>query len=481
MKFLRSLETKAYEGDPTGPPRWLGHAQRSTIAGQPPWLNWSTLRAVTDGYERDPYVFRAIHAIAVAISRLPVVLRQDDPWHGTILDTTEDPLLQILNRRANGIEFGSAFRYRLVTQLFLSKRGVFVERVKSNGGKLLGLHLLPPDATYPIAPTAQELRDNPNALVSRFDVKLPGLPILQVPADDVCWIRWPHPIDAYSGVTPMESLGLSIDTSFYARLHNRTFLANDGRPGGVLALKGRLSSDEQAELQSRFGGKQPAGRTSVISVEDASYLDMAATPREMAYGELRGAMKEEILMGVGTPESMAGNASGRTFANADAERENWYVDDVLPNAELIGQALSIWTAGGEEDDNVVGYDTSKIAVLQRFERDRLSFALQEFLAGTRTRTEYRLAAGREPLTPEELGDLYGAAPVADPTGSGKLTPALGAGTPALGPGQQEKPPPKPVSVALPSPSLGGIKSEPPPFAPATGHSVQAVLRKRRHL
>lgn len=476
MKFLSTLETKAVQGDPTGPPRWLGSAQRTSTPGQAPWLGWSTLRATTDAYEREPYVFRSIHALAVAISRLPVVLRKDDPWNGEILDTTEDPLLQVLNRRANGMEFGTAFKYRLVTQLMLSKRGIFVERIKSNGGKLLGLHLLDPDCTHPITPTMEELRADPSLMVSRYDVKLPGLPTFEVPAEDVCWIRWPHPINVYSGVTPIESLGLSIDTAFYARLHNRTFLANDGRPGGVLALKGRLSPDETAELQSRFGGKQPAGRTTVLSVDDATYLDTAATPREMAYSELRNAMKEEVLTGVGTPESVAGNASGRTFDNADAEAENWYTYDVMPNAELIGQALSIWTAGGDDDDNVVGFDTSKINVLQRFERLRENQLSTLFQAGLISRGEFRKETGRKPLTDEEALDT------------------------TLGP--TDKPPPEQPPPALPAPQyvqneldapaartpgetllqeLAGAKSlGPPPFA--TGRSVRAVLRpRRRHL
>lgn len=446
MKFLRSLESKATQGDPEAPIRFAGSAARVLQTGQAPWLGWSTQRAITDGYQREPAVFRGIHALAVAVSSLPVVLRQDDPWHGKIIDTTEDPMLELLNRKANGMEFGSAFRYRTVTQLMLSERGVAVERIKSKGGKLLALHLLPPDITVPIPPTIEQMAEDPDQLVHHWEVRVPGFPTQIVPADDVCWIRWPHPTDVYTGVTPIRPLALSIDTSYAARLYNRRFLAKDGRPGGIVTVKGGITRDEKQELQRRLSGVDNVGETSVLGADDVNYVDLASRPRDMAYKDLRPAMKEEIYSGVGTPESVAGNASGRTFANADAEKENWYVNEVMPTAGLMFQALSIWTSG-EQINEVLGADTSKIPVLQRFARELGQYHLQEGLSGAITRTEYRELTGREALTKEQMDDLFIPNPDA---------PQPAGGPPGAGGGMAPTPPKPGMVPRVPGgASLGG--------------------------
>lgn len=440
-KFLRSLETKAVQGDTDAPIRWAGSAARVTQAGMAPWLGWSTDRAITDGYQREPAVFRGIHALAVAIASLPVVLRENDPWHGKIIDTTEDPLLQMLNRHANPLEFGFAFRYRLVTQLMLVERGVAVERLKSKSGKLLGLHLLPPDITVPIPPTLKQLAENPDQLIDHWEVRVPGFPTQSIPTEDVCWIRWPHPTDVYAGVTPIRPLALSIDTSYAARLYNRRFLAKDGRPGGIVTIAGGITREEKIELQRRLSGIDNVGETTVLGADDVNYVDLAARPRDMAYKDLRPAMKEEIYEGIGTPESVAGNASGRTFANADAEKENWYVNEVMPTGGLVAQALSIWTSGGDIDE-VLGYDTSQVAVLQRFDRERGQYHLQEGLSGAITRSEYRILTGREPLTKEQMDDLFIPNPDAPPAPA----PGAAGGGAAGDPGSNAPTPPKPGMV-----------------------------------
>lgn len=214
-RFLPSLEAKTIEEDATRRATTTG----MTTPGFAYRSHWNVDRAIRDGYERVIWVFRAVDFIASNAARLPIEIRQDDEMGRPVGNTSPDPLLRLLNRRTNTWEQAAAFRYRLASQLLLSKRGVFIEVVRSRMGDPISLSLLPCGHTAPIP--------DPKTFVSGFEVTVAGVPEI-VPAYEedgvtphVLWIRKPHPTDPYSGVTPMEAAGLSIDMDFYARLYNR--------------------------------------------------------------------------------------------------------------------------------------------------------------------------------------------------------------------------------------------------------------------
>ena len=87
-------------------------------------------------------------------------------------------------------------------------------------------------------------------------------------------------------------------------------MAHDGRPGGLLAIKGEVDDADAEELRNRFsGGPTQAGRTAVIEAEDVTWVDTALSPRDAQYVQSRGLTKEEILLALGVPETIIGNAS----------------------------------------------------------------------------------------------------------------------------------------------------------------------------
>jgi hypothetical protein len=98
---------------------------------------WDLDRVVTEGYERVIWVYKAIETIGKHASRLPIEigtgLTEDGEFEHVIED---DPLLRVLNGRANPVETGAQFRKRLSAQILLSKRGAFVEVTRSNRGTI---------------------------------------------------------------------------------------------------------------------------------------------------------------------------------------------------------------------------------------------------------------------------------------------------------------------------------------------------------
>lgn len=396
-RFLPSLRPRQL--GPTAPValQVKGDLERRATSGGPyiaqgvPYrTSWSPERAVQDGLERVTWVYRCVDSIASDESRLPIVWREGHPEDGDEIKPSAEPLWKLLNRRANPFESAQAFRYRLSTQLLLCKQGVFVEIQRNKAKEIIGLYLLPPHRTAPIP--------DPDTFLWGYEVYGSMGEIYRLPAEQVLWIRRSHPLDPYMGLIPMEAAGLAVDVDFYARLYNRNFLLNDGRPGGIVNVKGFLSDEDADELETRFsGGPGRAGKITVLESDGVEFVDTSVNARDMQHADTRAATKKEIQAAFGVPETRCGDSSGRTFDNADAEIEGYWRDTMRAHLDLIDAAFDSLTAGGIEDDIFTAHDTRSIYVLNRDEKDKEQRFQNLWNAGLITVDEFRKATGREPL------------------------------------------------------------------------------------
>ncbi len=354
-----------------------------------PVMPWDVDKAVRHGYERSIMVFRCVDAIATNASKLKILVREDDMWDGKVIPDSQ--INRILNHKPNIYESAKAFRYRLSAQALLSRKGVFIEIVQAASGRPAELHLLPPDNMTAVR--------HPTRFVDYYEIRDAEGNVRTLAPENVIWIKVkPHPTDPYQQMTPLAAAGLAVDTDYLARVFNRNFLANDGRPGMLVAVSGMTGVNDAEELRQRFGGNVAnAGRTTVIEAGSLTIEDLAATPHDMQWAETISGSKEDIMLAFGTPESVLGNASGRTFANADAEDEGFWKTTMLDHITALSLGLDVLTPGGFNDTLYVAHDISEIDVLQRHLRERHQKALDTFNAGGMTLDEYLLATGRKPL------------------------------------------------------------------------------------
>jgi len=357
------------------------------LAGKAYTDSWDIERAYREGMQRVTWVARCIDAIAGNQARLPIMLRKDNSPDGEIIsrkNAKKSSLLEVLNTKSNIGENSFIFRYRLSSQLLLGTRGAFIEKVRGRNGEIIGLNLLPPQHTAPI-PDAKKF-------VSGYEVTMPNGGVIVMRPEDVVWVRRPHPLDPYLSLTPMESAGIAIEIETFAKLYNRNFLMNDGRPGGILVVKGEISDDDKNELKNRFRGNLAhTGTTTVLSADDgADYVDTSASPRDAAYIQMRQITKEEILASFGVPETVIGNAAGRTFSNAAEEIRVFWMETMLPHLEPLARALDEL-----DPDNYVDFDLSEVPVLQLYKQERERYSKDELSQGLISVNEYRLASGRK--------------------------------------------------------------------------------------
>ncbi|WP_411147387.1 phage portal protein [Streptomyces sp. A30] len=350
---------------------------------------WDMERVVVEGYERSIWTFKSVEAISKHASTLPIQIGRggDERRFAETLD--EHPLLKLLNLKANPLETGDVFKKRLSAQLLLSKKGVFIEKTKSRGGTLVRLDLLPPDRV-------QIIPDDRNSeYVKHFEFTTYGGQVRELDPEHVIWLRDPHPTDPFCGVTPLEAAGLSVDLDIKARTYNISFIDRDARPGGIIGidLEG-VDAREVDRIQKRLApGAHNAGELALVGTGPGgmTYVDTSARPREMAYEALSSTSKGEILAAFGVPESIVGNASERTYANADREEWTFWDHTELPHLNLISSGFD----SDLSDEWKVRFDTSRVQALEFPRRQAREEARKEFEAGLITIDEYREIAGRE--------------------------------------------------------------------------------------
>jgi HK97 family phage portal protein len=362
-----------------------------SFAGKPYSDSWDIERAYREGMQKVTWVFRCIDAIAGNQARLPMVLKKDNSPQGAVI-SKKDSILDILNSKSNQGENSFIFRYRLSAQLLMSSRGAFIEKVLGRDGRVIALHLLPPQHTRPIP--------DPKKFVSGFEVDMRNGTKVYLKPEQVIWVRRPHPLDPYLSITPMESAGVAIEIENLAKLYNRNYLLNDGRPGGLLVVRGEIDDDDKDELRNRFRGNLgKTGATTVISSDDGvDFVDTSASPRDAAYMQMRQITKEEILSAFGVPESAIGNAAGRTFSNAGEELRVFWMETMLPHLDSLARALD-----DLDERYYVDFDTSSVPILIVAKQERARYLMDEFQQGLISANEYRDGTGKKKVD-SELAD-----------------------------------------------------------------------------
>lgn len=408
MAFLPSLNRKVSAALPGQVPSRYAYPIPTTSSRDTAYKDtWDIRRAIDDGMNRSTWVFRAIDIIASNAARLPIVVRRDDPTSGPIVQ--DHPIAKLLNVQPNPYESPFQWKWRLVATYLVSRKGAFVETIMANDNTPSTFYLLPPQVTNPVP--------DPRRFVAGYELERADGSKEIINPDKVVWVRHPHPIDPYKGMTPLEAAGLAIDTDFFARLYNREFLANDGRPGGFLLLNSDLDPADEEEILARMQsprgrGPMGAGRLTVLAGEgDMKYVDVSVTPRDAQYQEGMANTKAEVLQAFGVPESLLGNASGRTYDNASVELEAFWRETMQKHLTIVANAFNPIDG---DPNTFISFDLSTVAVLQRDENNRRAYLLQEFQGNAITRNEYRVATGRPPI--EDIVDID---PTAELTSTGK--------------------------------------------------------------
>src|SRR5947208_2664989 len=156
-----------------------------------------------------------------------------------------------------------------------------------------------------------------------------------------------HPLlDLLARPNPREAV--AVDTHNAAAKWNKALLDNAARPSGALVLSGTdgVLSDEQSahlkrELDESYQGARNAGRPLVLE-GGLDWKSMSLSPKDMDFMEAKHTAAREIALAFGVPPQLLGIPGDNTYSNYQEANRVFFRATVLPFANRIAGALSIW-------------------------------------------------------------------------------------------------------------------------------------------
>jgi HK97 family phage portal protein len=276
------------------------------------------------GYNKNEIVHACIRELAVSAATPRYFVAAPSTDGGTV--EVDSGLLYDLTSNPNPYNDWYSFIERLVTFLMVAGNAyVLKERAKS--GQVSGMYLLRPDRVV-IVP------GDYGAASFIYDV---GGRKYTIDPKDMCHLALPNPAGDIYGLSPLEVLARNVNLDLNMTDFAKVYFQNAGVPSGLLKIKKRLSSQDEATTirarwRSQFGGVNNFHRIAILD-DDAEYQPMANTPKDMALNDLHNLTESRICAVLGVPPILVGANVGlqrSTFSNYREARLAFHSETLEP-------------------------------------------------------------------------------------------------------------------------------------------------------
>lgn len=361
----RAIETR----DPTGatqPLQFYG-------PGQAMPARWSAEHAVREGLLRSPWVYGCAFAIAEAIAGLPF-RAGPDPDDRTNF-RTDAPLARLLGPPPGGpapkMSARRLFEWGIVQYLVTGRLVLEIETTQGAGrGEVVGLWPLV-SAKVDAVPTK-----GGSQWFSAFDLKQADGGVKRLPPEAIFYAWRPSALDFRQPESVLESVALDVSIQTMIGRYGWGFLKNDARPAGVVVTPEFADADSHEAFKrqwaSTYQGPDNAGKLAFLEVDaDAEggvtgsieVKTLGLSQRDSQMMETQEAAIRAICTAFGVPLTVLGDASGRTFSNADAEERIFWTQTVLPLVANLEDAINQELAP-RVGTELGWFDTSHVEALQ---------------------------------------------------------------------------------------------------------------------
>jgi len=255
----------------------------------------------------------------------------------------EHPLHRILHDAPN--DYMTSFEFWQTVEQDLCIDGNFFARIAMDARRVVtALHPLPPDCVA-------VSRDADTGLLV-YTVAEGGV-AKQHTSDDILHIpgRGYNGIDRLRGMSPIESMRLSIESQAAAEAYGVNFFAKGGIPPAYISHPSKLSSAAKDGILNymleKFGGVGNAGRLGLLE-EGMEIKTVPIKHSDMQFLELRQFGVAEIARGYRVPPHKIGDLERATFSNIEHQGIEWVTDTVRPECTRIERRLNMQLLGPRE-------------------------------------------------------------------------------------------------------------------------------------
>lgn len=229
---------------------------------------------------------------------------------------------------------------------------------------------VPPREIWWANPSKMKVVPDPTGYIKGFIYTDNGVSIAFDPSD-IIWLKYDNPADEFSGLSPIASARLAIDTANGAMRSNRQIFENGMMLSGVIGPADKSSSltREQAEqlsqmLERRFRGADKAHRTAVLT-QPISFTPLNLSPRDAEFMALMNWGIREVCTVFGVAPQLIGDQTHSTYSNYEQAAKALWTDTLLPEATFFADELTeqlVPLFGNEADE--IEFDASNIETLQ---------------------------------------------------------------------------------------------------------------------
>jgi HK97 family phage portal protein len=278
----------------------------------------------TEGYAKSEIVHACIRELAVSAAS-PRYYVQAPAQGGGAVEITSG-LLHDLTSKPNPTSDWYSFVETLVTYLMVAGN-TYTLKERNRSGKVAALYHLRPDRVRIIG-------GDHGAEGYVYTV---GGKDYSIPREDICHMALPNPGGDLYGLSPLQVLARNVNLDLNMTDFAKVYFQNAGVPSGLLKLKRRLNTQEEASVirarwRSQFGGRANFHRVAILD-EDADYVPMANAPKDMALPELHNLTESRICAVFGVPAILVGANVGlqrSTYSNYREARLAFHSETLEP-------------------------------------------------------------------------------------------------------------------------------------------------------
>jgi len=297
--------------------------------GQAAYPDASFESFATEGYAKSEIVHACIRELAVSAAS-PRYYVQAPATGGGAVEITSG-LLYDLTNRPNPTSDWYSFVETLVTYLMVAGN-TYTLKERNRSGKVSALYHLRPDRVRIIG-------GDHGAEGYIYEV---GGVDYNIPREDLCHLALPNPGGDLYGLSPLQVLARNVNLDLNMTDFAKNYFQNAGIPSGLLKIKRRLNTQEEAATirsrwRSQFGGRNNFHRIAILD-EDADYVPMANSPKDMALTELHNLTESRICAVFGVPAILVGANVGlqrSTYSNYREARMAFHSETLEPMVSRI--------------------------------------------------------------------------------------------------------------------------------------------------
>ena len=277
-----------------------------------------------EGYSKNEIVHACIRELATSAAAPRYYVSAPTSDGGAT--TVERGLLYDLVTKPNPYNDWYAFIEKLITFLMVAGNA-YVIKERSRGDSVTALYLLRPDRVTIVA----------GDYGAESYVYTVGNKEYGIEARDMCHLALPNPAGDLYGLSPLQVAARTVNLDLNMTDFAKVYFQNAGVPSGLLKLKKRLSSQEEASIirsrwRSQFGGVNNFHRVAILD-EDAEYQPMSNSPKDMELAGLHNLTESRICAVFGVPPILIGANVGlqrSTFSNYREARLAFHSETLEP-------------------------------------------------------------------------------------------------------------------------------------------------------